>query len=679
MVLSQMRKFNSNQFKAFTGICCSFLVSFSYAQQNADSLFDLSLEELTQVKVIIATGTEQTLDKAPATVTVLSAEDIKKTGATNLTDILESVPGVHINTNDFGNRPLVHMRGTSSFQTLLMVNGNDTRDLVWAFGIFWKGIPVSAIERIEVIRGPGSALYGADASAGVINVITKTAGRIEETEVGIRAGSFDSQSVWMQYGTDWHDFNIGFTAELSTTDGHDPFIQSDRANAAGKAHYGWDNQDLRFSIANDHWRLLANYMKHDDLETGLSGGGYFDPVTSAEDERIDVDLLYNNKNFSKHWGLDVKLHYQDLDYSSNDGFQESPADASYPDGKLNHMSSSERQIAFKASGLYSGFDQHSIRIGAGYDWQDLYRVEQQINFGTGPTGSVLAAGGPVVDVSDTIYAFAPEKTRKLYYAFIQDVWALAADWELTIGARYDHYSDFGDTVNPRLALIWKTTDKLTTKLMYGEAFRAPSFQELYAITSRSSPNSALEPEESETLELAFSYAATKDIQLAMNLFNFEINDFISRDDTPQRQYQNSGKHKIVGVEMEARWQATKNLSLSGNYTYRDPDDNDFRKVTEAEQEAYFRSDWQFQPGWNWNFQASWIADRKRADGDTRSDLDDYIISDTTLRYTGLKHWELAASVRNLFDENAREHTGRSIADDLPLPERSFYAELRYKF
>ncbi|MCU7937994.1 MAG: TonB-dependent receptor [gamma proteobacterium symbiont of Bathyaustriella thionipta] len=572
-------KLNPNKRKILIGSCCLLLNSFSYAASNDISLLDLSVEELSQVKVIIATGTEQTIDKAPATVTVISAEDIKKTGATNLTDVLESVPGVHINSNSFGSRPLVHMRGTGSFQTLLMVNGNDTRDLVWAFGIFWKGIPVSAIERIEVIRGPGSALYGADASAGVINVITKTAGKIKDTEVGLRAGSFDTQAAFIQSGGNWNGFDLGITAEFSTTDGHDPSIKADRSNTPGTARYGWDNQDLRFSIARDHWQLLANYIKHDDLETGMAGGGYFDSVTSADDERFDLDLIYKNKNFSQAWGVDAKLHYQDLEYSSGDGFQESPPDALYPDGKINHMSSAERQISFEASGLYSGFAQHSVRIGAGYDWQDLYRVEQQVNFGTGPDGTVLPAGGPIVDISDTVYAFAPEKTRKVTHLFVQDVWNFADNWGLTAGARYDHYSDFGDTINPRVALTWKSTDKLITKLLYGQGFRAPSFQELYAITSRSLPNSDLDPEESETLEIAFSYAATKDLQLGMNIFNFEISDFISRDNN--RQFQNSGRHKILGVEMEAQWQAADNLGFSGNYTYRDPDDNDFRQVTEA--------------------------------------------------------------------------------------------------
>ncbi|MCW8930071.1 MAG: TonB-dependent receptor [Gammaproteobacteria bacterium] len=659
------------------GSCCLLLSAFSSAEEYTDSLLDLSWEELTQVKVIIATGTEQTIDKAPSIVTVITSDDIKKTGATNLTDILESVPGVHINANHFGNRPLVHMRGTGSFQTLLMVNGNDTRDLMWAFGIFWKGIPVSAIERIEVIRGPGSALYGADASAGVINVITKTAGKIENSEVSFRAGSFDTQAAFIQTGGELNGYDLALTAEFSTTDGHDPYIESARSNSAGKVDYGWDNQDIRFSVANGHWQFLANYMKHDDLQTGMSGGGYFDPVTEGDDERIDLDLKYNNKNFSKNWGIDAKLHYQNLDYSSNDGFQESPSDANYTNGRINHMSSSEHQVSFEATGLYSGFNQHSVRIGVGYDWQDLYDVEQQVNFGTGPNGNSIVPGSPIVDISDTPYAFAPEKTRRIEHVFLQDVWAFADDWELTTGARYDHYSDFGDTFNPRVALTWQSTEKLMTKLMYGQGFRAPSFQELYADTSRSIHNSNLDPEESETIELAFVYTASDELRLGMNLFNFEITDFISRDEN--KKYQNTGKHKTIGVEIEARWQAAKKLTLSGNYTYRDPDNNDFRQVTEAEQEAYFRTDWRFHKGWNWNVQASWIADRKRADGDAREDVDDYIITDTTLRYAGLKQWEFAASVRNLFDEDAREHTGQSLPDDFPLAERNFYVEIRYKF
>ena len=672
----------------------------SNLKDNGDnSLFDLSLEELSKVKVIIASGTEQTIKNAPAVVTVITSDDIKMTGATNLSDALESVPGIHIRASTFGFRPLVRMRGTNSFQTLLMVNGNPMKDLMWAFGIYWKGLPASMIERIEVIRGPGSALYGADASAGVINIITKTAGKIETNEFSVRTGSFDTQTAWMQYGTDWQELDIGFTAEFSTTDGHSPSIRSDAQTALdtqfgsnasyapGKAQYGWDNQDIRFSIAGNKLKLLANYTQHSNLETGITGAGVLDPVTEAEDTRYDLDLIYHNPDFNKDWGVDAKLHYQNLNYTSNNGFQENPpgatfTDGSYPDGVINEMRSAEQQVLFEASALYSAINKHQIRIGGGYKWQDLYQVEQRINRGIGSNGQILPSGGPLVDISNTPYAFAPEEDRTIHYAFIQDIWSISDDWELTLGARYDHYSDFGTTINPRLALIWETTDKLTTKLMYGEAFRAPSFQELYANTSRALANSSLNPEESKTLELAFSYAASSTLHLGMNLYHFKVKDFIRAlpvAGTTHSQYQNTGQHKTLGIELEASWQASKNLKFSGNYSYRDPDENEFRVVEEPEQDAYLRADWQFQAGWNWNVQTNWIAQRKRADSDPRSAIDDYFITDTTFRYTGLKQWEFIASVRNLFDENAKEHTGGSIKDDLPLPERNFYAEVRYKF
>jgi iron complex outermembrane receptor protein len=261
--------------------------------------------------------------------------------------------------------------------------------------------------------------------------------------------------------------------------------------------------------------------------------------------------------------------------------------------------------------------------------------------------------------------------------FLQDVWTFSQDWELTMGARYDSYSDFGDTVNPRIALIWKTTSKLTTKLLYGQGFRAPSFQELYADTSNSRGNVNLNSEKSETIELAFSYIWNKNFQFAVNIFNFEIKDFISRDHN--KQYQNTGRHKILGLELESRWKLAAHVSLSGNYTYRDPDNNAFRQETEANQEAYLRSDWQFTPTWNWNIQSSWIADRHRKKGDIRSDLGDYVITNTTLHYTGFKQWEFSTSIRNLFNDNAREQTGQSTPDDLPLAERNFYTEIRYKF
>ncbi|MCG8427451.1 MAG: TonB-dependent receptor [Chromatiales bacterium] len=667
------------------------------ADERLDYLLSLSLEELARLEVSISTETKQPISEAPAVVTVITKEDIRATGATNLVDVLEGVPGIHVRASQFGNRPLIQFRGANARQTLLMVNGASLKDLMWGFGIFWKGLPASMIERVEIIRGPGSALFGADASAGVINVITKTAGKIEHNEVGARAGSFDTYTTWGQYGGNWNGFDVGFTAELSTTNGHDPFIEADGQTAQdlrngtntslapGTAEYGWGNMDLRFSLAKGPWRLHADYVRHSNLEIGLTGAGILDPVTEASDSWFNIDLLYDNPNFAPNWGVNAELRFQHLDYSSGQGFQEHPPGAfngDYPDGVINKMRSAERRAIIEASGLYSGFENHALRLGAGHIWQDLYFVEQFINMGTGPDGEPLPPGSPLVDVSDTPYAFAPEKTRNIDYLFLQDIWNLSDDLELTTGVRYDNYSDFGDTLNPRIGLVWQTNDRLTTKVMYGEAFRAPSYQELFAETSFTLPNADLEPEKSKTWDLSFSYAANKALRVDLILFHFQQEDLIRAipvDGLSKRQFQNQGEHTIRGIELEAWWEAAKNLRISGNYTYRDQDESEFRAFDEPNQEAYLRADGAFGSQWTWNVQANWIGKRERASNDTRPSVDDHVLTDATLRYRASRNWEISASIRNLFDVNAREYTGRSIPNDLPLPERNFYLEARYSF
>ncbi len=659
--------------------------------ERLEHYLSLSLEELMALEVSISTDTKQTRNKAPAVVSVITAEDIKATGATNLVEALEGVPGIHIRASHFGFRPLVHFRGANATQTLLMVNGASMKDLMWGFGIFWKGLPVSMIERVEIIRGPGSALFGADASAGVINVITKTASTIEQSEVGGRVGSFNTQTAWAQHGANWNGYDIGFTAEISDTDGHAPYIETDGQSAADQAQgtdvsyapdevrYGWRSEDVHLAIAKGNWRLQADYLRHSELEIGLTGAGVLDPVTRARDSRYNINLLYGNERFSEDWGLDAELRYMHLDYTSGDGFQERPpgyfdGSDSYPIGLINKMRSAERRWNVEASGLYRGFSGHLLRLGAGHTWQDLYRVEQVTNDPADPA--------QLIDISDTVSAFAPEKRREISHLFLQDIWTLSDDWELTAGARYDHYSDFGGTVNPRLALVWQSTERLTSKLLYGQAFRAPSYQELFAETSRTLPNDELDPERSETVELSFAYVASRKLHMSMNLYHFRQTDLIDSvavAGLSKPQFQNSGDHTIRGVELEAQWQPVRDLRLSANYTVREQDDSDYRASYEPDKEAYLRADWRIDHDWNWNVQANWIGERERPEGDTRDPVDDYMITDTTLRYSGIGSLEFAASVRNLFDVDAREYTGAAIPDDLPLPERNYYAELRYQF
>jgi outer membrane receptor for ferrienterochelin and colicin len=690
---------NSNKlsFLIFASVFC--LSAEAASDDRLDHFLSLSFEDLVNLETTIATASRQSISRAPAVVSLITADDIRATGAVNLVDALRAVPGLHIRTDPFGNRPLIHFRGSKAVNTLLMVNGNPMKDLMWVFGIFWKGLPASMIDRIEIIRGPGSALFGADAAAGVINVITKTAGKIEGTEAGLRIGSFNSKTSWLQHGSNLNGYDIGLTANIHDTDGYSPIISSDRQTgddsrystnvslAPNEVHYGWRSEDIRMSIARGNWRLMADYMGHSDLQTGMTGAAVIDPITVASDRRYNIDILYSNDSLYKDWSVKADFGYEHLQYDSGAGFQERPpgfTDSSgvYPDGLINQMESAERSLSFEVSGLYSGLENHVLRVGAGYSVKDLYFVSQWVNFGLGPDGTDLPAGGPLVDLSNTPYAFAPEKKREIAHLFIQDIWTITDDWELTAGARYDNYSDFGDTLNPRLALVWQTTDKLTSKFMYGKAFRAPSYQQLFSETSRALPNEQLKAEEFDTTELSLAYTATQKLQLSMNLFQLNQEDIIQRvavSGLSKNQYNNLGDHSTSGFELEMKWQVQPDVRLSANYALQQQKDDEFRYFHIPERSAYLRADWSFQPKWNWDFQANWLGERPRPSTDTRPAVAAYTISDTTLRYADSKSWSFAASIKNLFDEKAKEYSSGSLEDDLPLPERSFYVEMQYKF
>jgi len=484
-------------------------------------------------KVRIATFTDKELSKAPAVVSLITASDIRASGATNLVDVLRFVPGLHVRYQQFGYRPLIGFRGANDKQTLILVDGAPTSDLMWRQGIFWKGLPASAIERVEIIRGPGSALFGTDASAGVINVITKAAGKIEHSEAGMRIGNYDTGAAWIQHGNQWNGFDLAFTAEFSSTNGFDPHIAKDAQSALddargtsaslapGNAQYGWDNTDLRFSIARDRWRLLMDYTQQDNLKTGITGAGAIDTVTEGDSSRFNAALLFEEERPGKNWGVTGELRYRHLDYSSGNGFQEWPpghrdkSGGLYPDGIFNLMASAENSVLGEISGTYRGISDHQLTLGAGFRWQDIYKVRNLVNSGMDALGNTLPAGGPLVDVSDSPYAFAPEKSRTITYLFLQNVWDISEALELTAGARFDHNSDYGESINPRLALVWRPRDDLTAKFLYGQAFRAPYFQELYTETSFSLPNPDLNPEQSETFEVAISYTQPATPALAL--------------------------------------------------------------------------------------------------------------------------------------------------------------------
>jgi len=267
---------------------------------------------------------------------------------------------------------------------------------------------------------------------------------------------------------------------------------------------------------------------------------------------------------------------------------------------------------------------------------------------------------------------------------------LIHDWELTAGIRYDNYSDFGSTTNPRIALVWSTSYKLTTKFLYSEAFRAPSFAQTRAINN---PlilgNIDLKPEEIESYEIAFDYRPNYQLTLNTNFFYYDWTDiiqFIGDMNDSTRTAQNAGEQTGYGMEFEVNWAATENLAISSNLSIQKSTDEtlDVAASKSPEKQFYLRGDWKLPSDWRVNMQANWVMDRNRMIGDLRPQIDDYLIVDVSVRKVLTKSFEVGLTINNAFDEDAREPSPNSapmpfIPNDLPLAGRTILGEIRYNF
>ncbi|MDC0663646.1 TonB-dependent receptor plug domain-containing protein [Marinobacter sp. SS21] len=674
---------------------------------TAQDLSALSLEELMSLQVSIATGTPKSLASAPAVASVITAEELEAMGVQDIDEALELVPGLHVSHGTFFYASRYFIRGITSNQnphTLFLINGvpqtslftGDRPEQLLGRG----GFPVKMVKRIEIIRGPGSAVYGADAFAGVINVITKAPEDLDGGEASLGYGSFDSAYSFLRQTLDVGPVQGVVSIAFDQSNGDDPTIDADQqsildallgtsaSRAPGPANLGYNQLDVRSDLLWNQFRLRMAYRQN-RVETAQGINEVLDPDSHYHQRRGTADLTWRNDGLHPDWGLQAQLSYLYNDFRNPTRTQLFPPGADFtlvggggpfPEGVLQTPELSEENVRLDVTSLYRGWQNHRLRLGVGYFWGDIFETTDAVNYTLSPTGFPTPA--PLMDVSDTNFAFQPENQRTSYYTFVQDEWAFAPDWELTAGVRHDHYSDFGYTVNPRAALVWTTTPWLTTKLLYGEAFRAPAFFELYA---RNNPvalgNPDLEPETIKSTELAFSLTPSENWALDINLYHYRIDDLIDFEGDPGGTFtaQNSGRVRGRGVETELRYQLAATAQLLLNYSYQRTRDQGGEPLgLTPNADASLRLNWQPKPAWQVTPSVVWVGSSERAAGDARAKLDGYTTLDLNIRRRLSDNVTLNLQARNVFDADVREASrgpvqGQSvpnIPNDLPQPGRS---------
>ena len=684
-----------------------------------DLLLQLSGDEQM---IQIATGTPVPISRSPAVASVITAADIRESGSKTVLEALEHVPGLHIGLSPLHRiSPVFSIRGIhtgNSPQTLILFNGHEIPDTFNGSIPSNLYLPVENVARIEIIRGPGSAVYGADAFAGVINIITKTDADIDGFQAGVKAGSFATRNIWGQYGGVLDDWRVAASVEYGHSNGDrgrvidsdlqtrlDSMLGTSASLAPGALDTRFESLVSGLTLSRDEWTLRLNSWNQRDTGVGAGAANALDPSGSSSINQYLIDLRYADVDWRPDWSLtlDASHAFGDLSLKyaifppgtrlpiGSDGNIDmgAPRLIDFPDGYLGNPGGTAAQSRFDLTTLYSGMKSHQWRFNVGVKYVKETDRESK-NFGPGvidPT-AMGPIDGTLTDVTGTPYIFHPGATRIVSYASLQDEWRFAHDWSLTAGVRLDHYSDVGATTNPRLSLVWNTLHNLTSKLLYGRAFRAPTFSEMYAINNPvvlGNPN--LDPETIDTLEMAFDYKPGTTLDLMLNLFHYRINgliDFVDEDGIPggSATAQNIKDQQASGFELEAQWQVSRPLRLYGNTAFQNARDmNSGEPVASApRKQLQLGGNWRMGRHWSSQLDAFRIMDRPRAVGDSRPPVADYTWVNLTVNGR-LPLWvlDVQLSIRNLLDADAREPAPVTVPNDYPLEGRSYFLGLSKGF
>ncbi|MBN1182700.1 MAG: TonB-dependent receptor [Bacteroidales bacterium] len=555
------------------------------------AIYAMSLEELLDTKVTIATKSDQKLSETPAIVSVITADDIRKMGLKSFEDILSLIPGFEFTQPQAGTKPFA-IRGISSYNTgarmLVMIDGTPYNGVMYGSALFFgDNIDVDNIQRIEVIRGPGSALYGRNAFSAVVNIITKSANTNEGGNFGISYGSYNSYNIHGSYGISKEKYKAYFSAKKYYTDGTNEKIINGMGGE-GPWNIYHDNLFLHSNIEIGTLSISGTYS---GIIDGTSPG--FLSSNSYCDQKIGLYKIEYSKPISKKINTKVKFygrneHRIQFIESAKPGLTMEIAPGItigmlYPEGNYaipvynTYVYGSELEFEYNIAhnnnlliGLQGDF--HGVKnatIKANYDFNNYYpggtlnlpltylENDTVIRYYTKDNmPSFKGSEGWILDGGHDYSNFA---------VLIQDVYYPHKNVGLTIGGRYDIDSEIGNVFNPRLGVVVGFLKKFNIKLLYGQAYRVPTCSEQYKLVGFDIGNKDLKHELIRTSEVSISVKERKYFAQAVFFYNYAKNLIVRNVD--DKKYYNIGSNNSYGIGLEQKFYINQMISTFANYSY----------------------------------------------------------------------------------------------------------------
>ncbi len=559
-----------NQLRRRLNLCCAavcllavgvFCYSAAWCEDQplpaGDDLSELSLEQLMQMKVekvVTASRFSQLVTEAPASMSVITSDDIRKYGYRTLADVLRSVPGLYVSSDR--NYSYLGVRGFNrpgdfNSRVLLMVDGHRLNDNIYDTAAIGTEFPldIDLIDHIEFMRGPGSSLYGSNAFFGVLNIFTRKSGDVGR-ELSASAANYDTWSGRASYGTSFNSgLDVLFSGTIYDSAGQRSLYFPEFASSPSNGNTFNSDYDssksayARFLLSDFTLTGLFGSRKK-GIPTGAFSTVFNDPNTRTIDERGYVDLGYR-RTFPDLFTLSARVYY---DHYGFDGTY--VTDNGAPPSTTNLDTALGNWWGADTVATLTPLAEHNLSLGAEFR-QNL--AQNQKN----------------VDVNPAAINLDDQRRSVNFGLFIQDEYHILKPLRISLGVRYDNYNVFS-AVDPRAALVYNPVETTALKLLYSEAFRAPNANERYyqdGDTSISNPD--LKPEKIRTVDAIWEQYFMENYRSSLGGFYYRVTDLISQttNNANKLVYRNVDNAEAVGValSMEGFWQNGSKGHLSYNW------------------------------------------------------------------------------------------------------------------
>ena len=583
--------------------------------------------------VVTASRTEQKLDDSPVATELVSREDLANSGAEDVAEYLQKHPGIHIVPSTFGTR--IQMQGLDSKYIIVLVDGE--KIIGRKYGIIdLARFTTDNVERIEIVKGNMSALYGSEAIGGVINIITRKAkGRkISLHARGAEGSQYDGAISASDIGTNW---NARVSADWHSAEAFDLDPTDDWTSG---------NSNDQYSVASK-----VDLQVRDDFSI-TTRGEFLHKRTTGVDE--SGSAILDRRNTTDTHTLGMTGHWKQAGYANT------TARLSYSDYR--------DQFVYDQRGgdLYDDYQDTQQKLGLVGLQHDRYVMDNHY----------LSVGlESSYEDMDSARLNGGNGDRSRSSIYLQDEWEIGSKnlFVLLPGVRMDDDSQFGNHISPKLSFRHDPTEKTTVRASYGSGFRAPDFKEMYLLFEhpgvgyRILGNPDLKPETSLSSSIGIEYQPTSKLWFSVSGYRHDVDGLIQAELEPIEDdpiyhllgvYRNVSEATLQGFDVSARWSPLRIVTLNAGYSYLDTEDKELNEPLEGR--ARHRANGSISvhiSEWDFSLRGTWVGERPftvEGTGYSNEMADSYLLADTRISRRFNKY-SLFVGVNNLLDEGDNDY------------------------